>query len=235
MAGEHTRGGCCGLIESNVGNITRSDGSVKVRPKILPDKPRGSAWRSSARGVNCSVKSGKLMSDAMTRKLRLTPDTCYILGIYSCSIGSPISLTTTKEEMIEKFVKIATDLGVAPEKIKIEKGVKLRAFFYNSKLEKLFRNTLNRRDKVFAYKNAYALSYVAGLFDCNGGFDRFGFFLRKPNPADILIVGNLGFNVIESGGRVYITNTQLFVTLMSGYSLMLSSFIHRPGNERDLR
>ena len=58
LAGEHTRGGCCGLIEFNVGNITGSDGSVKARLKILPDEPRGSAWRPSARGVNCPVKSG---------------------------------------------------------------------------------------------------------------------------------------------------------------------------------
>jgi hypothetical protein len=31
---------------------------MKVRLKILPDKPRGAAWPSSARGANCPVKSG---------------------------------------------------------------------------------------------------------------------------------------------------------------------------------
>ena len=32
---------------------------MKARLKILPDKPRGGAWPSSARGANCPVKSGK--------------------------------------------------------------------------------------------------------------------------------------------------------------------------------
>ncbi len=31
---------------------------MMARLKILPDKPRGTAWPSSARGVNCPVKSG---------------------------------------------------------------------------------------------------------------------------------------------------------------------------------
>ena len=31
---------------------------MKVRLKTLPDKPRGSAWPSSARAVKCPVKSG---------------------------------------------------------------------------------------------------------------------------------------------------------------------------------
>ena len=31
---------------------------MKVRLKALPDKPRGSAWPSSARAVRCPVKSG---------------------------------------------------------------------------------------------------------------------------------------------------------------------------------
>ncbi len=31
---------------------------MKVRPKVLPDEPRGIAWRASARAVRCPVKSG---------------------------------------------------------------------------------------------------------------------------------------------------------------------------------
>ena len=30
---------------------------MKVRLKILPNEPRGGAWRPSVRGVNCQVKS----------------------------------------------------------------------------------------------------------------------------------------------------------------------------------
>lgn len=31
---------------------------MKARLKILPDEPRGVAWPSSARGVNCPIKFG---------------------------------------------------------------------------------------------------------------------------------------------------------------------------------
>ncbi len=40
------------------GNLTRGDGSMKVRLNVLPDEPRGSAWPPSARAVRCPAKSG---------------------------------------------------------------------------------------------------------------------------------------------------------------------------------
>jgi len=197
---------------------------VKVRLKILPDKPRGSAWRSSARGVNCSVKSGKRTSDAMTRKLKLDPDTCYMLGMYSCSMRSPISITTTNDEVVKKFAGIALKLGVEPNKMRIESGKEglIKAFFYHSKLEKMFRSTLERRSIVFSHKNARALSYIAGIFDSNGGKDRFGLYIKGLDPANAVIMENLGFHVWESGGRYYILNAKVFITLIAGYSVMLS-------------
>ncbi len=39
-------------------NFTRGDGRMKVRLKVLPNKPRGGAWPPSARVVKCPVKSG---------------------------------------------------------------------------------------------------------------------------------------------------------------------------------
>ena len=39
------------------GDLTRGDGSMRVRLKVLPDKPRAAAWPSSARIVRRAVKS----------------------------------------------------------------------------------------------------------------------------------------------------------------------------------
>ncbi len=39
-------------------NFIRSDGRMKVRLKVLPNKPRGGAWPSLARVVKCFVKLG---------------------------------------------------------------------------------------------------------------------------------------------------------------------------------
>ena len=46
---------------------------MKVRLKILPDEPRGVAWPSSARGVNCLVKSSN-ERDPCLQLLSLSPD-----------------------------------------------------------------------------------------------------------------------------------------------------------------
>jgi hypothetical protein len=56
LAGEHTRGGGCGLIRFNARNLTRSDSRMKVRLMVLPDKLSGGAWPSSVRGVSCLLK-----------------------------------------------------------------------------------------------------------------------------------------------------------------------------------
>ncbi len=52
-----TRGGCCGSIGLNAGNLTRKDGRMKLRLKTLANKPRSVAWPASARAVRCQVKS----------------------------------------------------------------------------------------------------------------------------------------------------------------------------------
>ncbi len=228
MAGEHTRGGCCGLIESNVGNITRSDGRVKVRLKILPDEPRGSAWRPSARGVNCPVKSGKLMSDAMTQKLRLTPDTSYMLGIYSCNRGKRIELASDDDDVIARFVKLAMDeFGIEPNKILIEsEGKPKKVFFYNSTILKRFDKALTRRVNIYKYANAYSGNYFAAIFDCDGGIDAKGVFLKGIDNADEMVLENLNIHTQRNGSKTYFINTNSFLALIKGYSLKLASIIH---------
>jgi hypothetical protein len=57
LAGEHTRGGDCGLIGFNAENLTKVDSRMKVNLKVLPDKLRGVAWPSSARTLRRAVKS----------------------------------------------------------------------------------------------------------------------------------------------------------------------------------
>ena len=38
-------------------SLTRGEGRMKVKLKVLPDRPRGVAWPSSVRAVRCHVKS----------------------------------------------------------------------------------------------------------------------------------------------------------------------------------
>ena len=51
MRGLATRSEECGLIGFHAEDLTRSDGRMKVRLKVLPDEPRGGAWPTPARAV----------------------------------------------------------------------------------------------------------------------------------------------------------------------------------------
>ena len=55
--GSTSRGGGCGSIGFNARHLTRSDSSMMVTLKGLPDALRGVAWPSSARAVRRAVKS----------------------------------------------------------------------------------------------------------------------------------------------------------------------------------
>ena len=58
----------CGLIRFYTVNLTRNDGRMKVRLKVLPNRPRGGAWPPSVRAVRCPVKSGKNVRYVKTKR-----------------------------------------------------------------------------------------------------------------------------------------------------------------------
>ncbi len=157
----------------------------------------------------------------MTRKLALNPKVSYLLGIYSANRKTmqPIGLQTKNSELLERFIKTAMDeLGVEPNKILIEEG---SASFYNSKIKKLFDRALERRTKTFKYLNAYSGSYIAGLFDCAGGFDRKGMFIRNLDAHDALLLENLEIHIKQQGAKSYVMNENSLVKLIKPYSTTL--------------
>lgn len=157
----------------------------------------------------------------MSSKLKLSPNVGYMLGIYSVNrmAGQPISVSTGNGDVIERFIKVAIgELGVEPNKIILsEKG----AAFYNSRLKKLFDRALERRRKTFKYINDYSGSYVAGLFDCNGGFDKKGMFIRDIGVHDGLLLEDLGIHTRVQGGKSYIMNEKALVELIGKHSSTL--------------
>lgn len=154
----------------------------------------------------------------MARKLALNPKVSYLLGIYSANRKEmqPIGLHTKNADMLERFIKTAMDeLSIEPNKILLKEG---EAAFYNSKIKKLFEKALERRTKTFKYLNAYSGNYVAGLFDCNGGFDKKGMFIRNLEPHDILLLEILGIHVKQQGSKSYVMNENALVKLIKEYS-----------------
>ena len=170
----------------------------------------------------------------MTRKLPINPDISYLLGIYSCNSGSDsISLSTSNEKIVERFVKIAVmNLDVKPENINIFKDEDhIEAIIGNSKVKKLFDNALERRDKIFKYRNEYSASYFAALFDCKGATDRKGLFLNHISNYEAVLLERIGFHTTTNANRTYIKNDMDFIMFISPFSIRAKG-IHRPGNKR---
>ncbi len=169
----------------------------------------------------------------MTRKLSLTPDISYMLGIYSANRkdSQPIRIDSRSKDVVEKFIKIAIgDLAVEPQKIMTGEHW---ACFYNSKIKKLFGRALERRIKTFKYFNEYSGSYVAGLFDCSGGMDRKGIFIRNLDAHDGLLLENIGIHTRAQGSKSYIIDEKRLVSLISGYSCIMRGLM--PGRQQRRR
>jgi hypothetical protein len=172
----------------------------------------------------------------MARKLSLSPDTSYLLGICNCNIDrSSISVATASNELVQRFVRIAVSLGTNLDAIQIKKeGYVSTVSIKNSKLKKLLDSALEKREKIFKYKNEYSASYFAAMFDCNGVADNRGVFIRGMKTYDSIILERIGFHTTTSSGKCYIRKALDFMMFIAPFSIKARA-IHWPGEERDLR
>lgn len=162
----------------------------------------------------------------MTKKLPISPDTCYMLGIYRCnSRYSNLCLESENLEIIGRFVKIAVmDLDTKREAVGITKrGEITKVEIKNSKLKKLLDNALDTRDRIFKYKNEYSASYFAAMFDCNGAFDRRGISISGLNSYDKIILERIGFH---TSGKGYIRKTMDFLMFIEPFSVKARKIRH---------
>lgn len=166
----------------------------------------------------------------MTRKLSISPDVSYMLGIYRCnSRYTNLCLQTASKELIERFVKIAVmELGTRTDAITITREDDITiAEIKNSKLKKLLDKALDERDRIFKYKNEYSGSYFAAMFDCNGAEDRRGMFIRNLHSYDKILLERIGFHTATNSGRCYIKKSMDFMMFIAPFSIK-AQLIRKP-------
>ncbi|MGC8537702.1 MAG: hypothetical protein ACP5MZ_01805 [Candidatus Micrarchaeia archaeon] len=164
----------------------------------------------------------------MSKKLQLNPNVSYALGACSHTIHDYIGMNSSNEKVVEKFVKIAIDeFGIEPNKILIseERGVS-QVKFYNSKLKKLMVDALERKTRLFKYRNDYSAEYIAGLFDVYGGINAKGPYLSGMDNGDMLILENVGIHTMQQGLKSYIINPGTFLDIIAGHSMLVPSSKH---------
>lgn len=173
----------------------------------------------------------------MTRKLPISPDVSYMLGIYRCNSSSGnLCLSTESKELVERFVRIAImNLGTKPSAVTASKEGNLMVVeINNSKLKKLLEKALDKREKIFKYKNEYSGSYFAAIFDCNGAADNRGVFVRGINSYDKILLERIGFHTATNAGRCYIRSSMDFIMFIAPFSIKAQD-IHKSSKGRDLR
>ena len=177
----------------------------------------------------------------MMQKLRLTPDICYIFGVYSCNFTKEtavIGMSSNYEAYLERFMEISINkLLIEPNKLLISRDKTTKEYtvkFYNSKIKKFFDKSFVRIDHIFKYKNDYTANYFAGIFDKSGRYDKRGIYMYKLNATNTILLERLGFHTTQTK-NIRIRNEDTFIMFINKYSLRMQSIAHLPGNERDLR
>lgn len=160
-------------------------------------------------------------NDNMSRKLAMSPDMSYMLGISTIGTDEPsISVTTPKYEVIERFVHLAVSvLEIDPRKVVVkEEGDMKEALFYHSTVKRLFKKALEEREHIFKYKNEYSASYFAGLFDAKGSGSRKGVLTGTRDMTDIIVLTRLGFRINRNGK---VQNANDFLSFIRPFSASL--------------
>ncbi len=161
----------------------------------------------------------------VTKKLKLNPNVSYMLGLYQCSPDGEVGIVTESPDLVQKFIKLLMDeFGVAPNKVLVtESGKDTKVMTYNSSLKKLFKGALERKLKVFKWRNAYSANYIAGIFDCNGGADAQGLYIRNLVEGDSMLLEMLGVHTFRKGSKTYFVNQNTLLGMIKDYSLKLGS------------
>jgi hypothetical protein len=160
----------------------------------------------------------------MSKKLKLSPRVAYMLAIYSYSGSGAIGVMSKHEAVTARFLKLVMEeYGIEPNRILFEETEQGQlAYFYNSKLQKLFEKTLERKEVVFKYKNDYSAAYFAGIYDERGSKGSRQYCIEGLRADDSLLLERLGFHTKWKNRRAYITNGVTFIEFIRPFSARFS-------------
>mgnify|MGYP001619553073 CR=1 FL=1 len=117
-------------------------------------------------------------------------------------------------ELCEAFLKLCLDEKFClPSKVKYEEGPLYKCYFYNSAIRAWLDSEMEKREERLKYKNGFAASYFAGVFDAKGGFAQAG---RGEIPyilgdrVDEMVLSRLNFRVKKERGKIAIISEDFY-------------------------
>ena len=175
-------------------------------------------------------------------KIKFNPNVAYLTGLWkSRKIREGVGISGDSEAQQIFVSEAIKTLGIPPDKMQV-KGSKV--FFYHSAYRKYFENVVDEELEIFKWCNAFALNFIAGIFDGCGVVDdeRGAVFFTRVTDADQMLLERLGLGTKRIGGKVYITAK--YIPKFARHMLQCMrreelksrlSALMRSGNERDPR
>lgn len=229
---------------------------MRVSLKGLPDKLRGAAWPSSARGVSCPVKSGKptgrkartLRGLATSRcmQYQVNIETCWLLGLWSADHGTlakgVVSIVNTNQEILKNFQKVSLkNFDITGSKFRKRElrgyGLSWDIYFTRLPARRFLEQLLLAREKLSKKKK---LAYLAGRFDGDGNAHAgsstmcifYGHNEKSDAEVDARLIQSLGFDAsIEKSKKVL----RLRIRKPRYLASKIVSFVKHPRKKQNLR
>ena len=142
-------------------------------------------------------------------KFTMSPSRAYFLGMWKSRRTKSGVGVEGKRELQETFIKLSLDEKFAqPDKIKFSEGNAEEygsCLFYNIALRAWLDGEMKKREERLRFKNDFAASYFAGVFDARGGHmdvkgKQYCYFLG--DNVDEMVLLRLGFRAKKEGTKI---------------------------------
>ncbi len=145
-------------------------------------------------------------------KFTMSPARAYILGMWKGRRTKEGVGVEGHHELCEVFLKACLDEKLAqPGRVKfLEDGAMAKCFFYNSSVRAWLDSEMEKREERLRFKNEFAASYFAGLFDARGGFARNGILFLIGDRTDEIVLLRLGFRAKTEKGKIAVLSKDFY-------------------------
>ena len=148
-------------------------------------------------------------------KFTMSPARAYLLGMWKSRRTKEGVGVEGHRELCGAFLKACLDEKLAmPDKVKYEEGPLHKCYFYNTSLRAWLDSEMKKREERLKYKNEFAASYFAGVFDAKGGWADSVAGGKMPfiigDRTDEIVLLRLGFRVKKERSRLAIISEDFY-------------------------
>ena len=148
-------------------------------------------------------------------KYTMSPDRAYLLGMWKSRRTKEGVGVDGHRELCTAFLQLCLQEKLCqPDKVKYLEGVLHKCYFYNTSLRTWLDEEMGKREERLKYKNEFAASYFAGVFDAKGGWADSVAGGQMPfiigDRVDEMVLMRLGFRVKKQGARLAIISKDFY-------------------------